>query len=255
MSARHSIIAFSIIAATVGCGERASPPAEEAAGPGVTATAPTPLLARLSDDQAEGRVLFQSVCWTCHGNSGRGDGPAVQAGATGQPPDFIADGYANLSVDELESRFEAALSGQGADPEHPHMQYVVNLLRPERFRTALSYVPVLAYPPGIPGSALAGMDLYETRCTGCHGEDGDGAGYAAAALVTVKPADFRTDTLVAAGDYQGLFQRIREGGRSVHGSSMPAWGVALSDTEIWDLVAYVATFRENGLPPLPVGSR
>jgi mono/diheme cytochrome c family protein len=99
------------------------------------------------------------------------------------------------------------------------------------------------------------MDLYESRCTGCHGVEGDGAGYASGALATVKPADFRTDTLVAAGDFEGLFRRIREGGRSVHGSSMPPWGMVLSDDEIWDLVAYVATFSEEGLPPLPAELR
>lgn len=133
------------------------------------------------------------------------------------------------------------------------MRSVVELLKPDRFQTAFSYIPVLAYPSGIPGSALTGMDLYETRCVACHDERGDGQGFAADALKVMKPADFRSDTLVAAGDWDGLFERIRQGGRTVHGSSMPPWGAALSDTQIWDLVAYVATLETGALPPTPGG--
>jgi cbb3-type cytochrome c oxidase subunit III len=254
MGTRHLTAACALLA-VLACDERPAPATDQGAEAGEATAQGAPLLARLSADQLEGRMIFRSMCWTCHGADGRGDGPAVQAAATGQPPDFITGGYASLTVPELEARFKAALEGEGADPAHPHMQYVASLLRPERFRAALSYVPVLAYPPGIPGSALAGMDLYETRCTGCHGEHGDGAGYASGALVTMKPADFRSDTLVAAGDFEGMFLRIRDGGQSVHGSSMPAWGVALSDADIWNLVAYVATFQAEVLPPLPAGAR
>lgn len=251
MSARHRFAAFAVLAALGACGEQAPPPADDAGGPAAAAAAPIALLSALSAEQTEGRVIYQSVCWTCHGTGGRGDGPAVQSDTVGQPQDFIAGGYAELSVDELETRFKASLTGDGVDPAHPHMQSVIALLKPDRFRTALSYVPVLGYPADIPGSAITGMDLYETRCAACHGPNGDGNGYAAEALVVVKPADFRADSLVAAGNWEGLFHRVQEGGRTVHGSSMPPWGVALSDAEMWDLVAYVATFREGALPPLP----
>lgn len=249
MSVRSRFAAFAALAALGACGEQAPPPVEETAAPAVTA--PAALLASLSTEQAEGRVIYQTMCWTCHGTGGRGDGPALQSDTVGQPQNFVAGGYADLSVDELVTRFEASLTGDGVDPAHPHMRSVIALLKPDRFRTALSYVPVLAYPSGIPGSAITGMDLYETRCAACHGREGDGQGYAAEALVVVKPADFRADSLVATGNWEGLFHRIQEGGRTVHGSSMPPWGVALSDAEMWDLVAYVATFREGALPPLP----
>jgi mono/diheme cytochrome c family protein len=254
MTVRPRIAALVTVAAALACGEQAPRPPEEAVGPAAVAPVPV-LLTALSDEQAEGRVIYQSVCWTCHGAGGRGDGPVAQTDTVGVPQDFIAGDYAERSVDDLVDRFEASLTGTGVDPDHPHMQSVLALLKPDRFRTALSYIPVLAYPPGIPGSAVTGMDLYQTRCVACHGEKGDGQGFAADALKVMKPADFRSDTLVAAGDYEGLFNRIREGGRTVHGSSMPPWGQALSDTELWDLVAYVATFQEGALPPLPGGRR
>ena len=64
----------------------------------------------------------------------------------------------------------------------------------------------------------------------------------AADVLLVAPAQFPSDTLIAARDWEGLFRRIREGGE-VHGSSMPPWGIMLSEDEMWDLVAYIASFQ------------
>ncbi|MEJ2541456.1 MAG: c-type cytochrome [Gemmatimonadota bacterium] len=253
MTIHQRIAVLGTIVMGLACSEQAPAPPPEAVDD-ATDTPPPALLTALSDEQAEGRAIYQSVCWTCHGTGGRGDGPVALTDTVGVPQDFIAGDYAELSVDDLMDRFEASLTGDAVDPDHPHMRSVVALLKPDRFRTALSYIPVLAYPPGIPGSALTGMDLYQTRCAACHGEQGDGQGFAADALKVMRPADFRVDTLVAAGDYEGLVNRIREGGSTVHGSSMPPWGVALSDTQIWDLAAYVATFEAGSVPPLPGGS-
>jgi hypothetical protein len=60
-------------------------------------------------------------------------------------------------------------------------------------------------------------------------------------------ADFTTDTLIAARDWEAVFRRIREGGRAVHGSSMPPWGIFLSVAETWDLVAFLGTFQPGAL--------
>ena len=42
-----------------------------------------PLAARAAGDPAKGKVLFETNCATCHGVSGKGDGPV---GAALQPP-------------------------------------------------------------------------------------------------------------------------------------------------------------------------
>jgi mono/diheme cytochrome c family protein len=127
------------------------------------------------------------------------------------------------------------------------MQYVSSLLRPERFTEALSFIPALSYPPEILGSALAGERLYDYRCSGCHGVSGRGDGTASGSLIQMPPADFTTDTLIAARNWEAVFRRIREGGRAVHGSSMPPWGIVLSEEETWDVVAFLATFQPGVL--------
>ena len=198
----------------------------------------------LTPMQEEGREIYETMCWTCHGPAGRGDGPAVDAQSLSvAPPTFHTQDYARSSTSSLERRFRTGM--EEADPNHPHMQFVASLLKPERFAAALSYIPALAWPTEIPGSAIHGKDIYDFRCAGCHGPTGRGDGDASEALVTVKPADFTADSLIAARDWDAVYQRIREGGQSVHGSSMPPWGIVLTEGEIWDLVAYLATFQEG----------
>ena len=225
-----------------------SAPADAPSGSGsaqVAASEHSPI--QLSESQTQGRVIFETMCWTCHGSAGRGDGPAVQAGSIGAPPTFHSQEYSDVSYETLERRFRGGVDG--TDENHPHMQYVASLLEPERFAEALSFIPALTYPPELPGSTLAGEAIYEFRCVGCHGVSGRGDGAAAASLANLTPADFTTDTLLASGDWEATYDRIREGGQSMHGSSMPPWGIALSEEDIWDLVAYLATFQPGLLDP------
>lgn len=232
------------------CGE--APPPEEPSDQPVTqtaaATTATPHI-QLPAMLQEGQTVYQTVCWTCHGTAGRGDGPATAAGAVDPPPSFHLEEYASASGQELEERFQTALDT--VDPAHPHMQYVASFIRPDRFGSALAYVPALAYPPELPGSALAGQELYAFRCAGCHGETGQGDGPGAEALSVAPPADFTQDTLLMAQDWDAVFARVRDGGQVVHGSSMPPWGIVLTDGEIWDLVAYLGTFQEGLLSTPP----
>lgn len=193
--------------------------------------------------QRRGQQIFDMVCWTCHGSTGRGDGPAVMAGSIEAPPNLLDSRYAEMTPDRIVRLFGTTLERE--DAEHPHMKYVSSLFDPEKFRDALRYVPALAYPQELPGSAIAGREIYARRCQGCHGAGGHGDGPWASQLEVRAPADFTQDTLLASHDYQAAFARIREGGRAVHGSSMPPWGVVLSEQEIWDVLTYITLFQED----------
>lgn len=239
-----ALVALAALAAS--CAEPAPPPAETPSSAEPTAAAVEPHRAvALTPQQEAGKVTFESVCWTCHGAGGHGNGPARAEGQN--PPTFHTRDYALASPTTLLQRFQGAL--QGADPAHPHMQYVVKLVEEASFADALAYIPALAYPAEVPGSALHGEQLYQFRCAGCHGVSGRGDGPGAAHLVDVKPADFATDTLLAARNWDAAFAKVREGGQRVHGSTMPAWGTILSETDMWDLVAYLATLQPGLVAP------
>lgn len=231
----------------VGCsGETSGRVAEDPETPSVGGDGQAAPTLSLDDAQQSGRQVFETVCWTCHGSAGRGDGPVVIAGGTTPPPNFLIGEYPDMNAGDFEARFRLALAGR--EDTHPHMRYVTSILTPEKFADALSFLPALIFPSMIPGSAIAGGVMYETRCQGCHGEEGRGDGAAAASLGSARPADFTQDTLISSRDWEGLFTRIREGGQGTH-TSMPPWGIVFTDAEMWDLVAFIASLQPGVFPP------
>lgn len=234
--------ALTVLLLLAACGGEEETPSD-ASEMAAAAGSQEPAGLQLSPAQERGRQLFEMVCWTCHGTSGRGDGPAVRAGSVPAPPNLLISHYAEMTPDEIVRLFAAVIGQQ--DEEHPHMQYMTSLIEPDKFTEALRYVPALAYPTDLPGSALSGQRIYEMRCQGCHGVEGRGDGPWATELRYQPPADFTHDTLLASENYEAAFARIRDGGRTVHGSSMPPWGVVLSEEEIWDVLAYISTFQRS----------
>lgn len=114
---------------------------------------------------------------------------------------------------------------------------------------------ILAGPAGAVaqvGDAAAGKVVYEKRCAGCHGVEGDGKGPAAERL-DPRPRDFTSgiykirSTVNQVPSDQDLFRVISEG---MPGTSMPAWNV-LPEKDRWNLVAYLKTFAPDRFKEAP----
>jgi cytochrome c oxidase cbb3-type subunit III len=83
---------------------------------------------------------------------------------------------------------------------------------------------------------------YKIYCARCHGFNGAGDGPDAATL-TPAPRDFANCAEMSKLSDATVFKAIKDGGAAVGlASTMPAWGVALSDDQIKELAAYVRTF-------------
>lgn len=93
------------------------------------------------------------------------------------------------------------------------------------------------------GDPVSGREIYVNTCLRCHGIDGKGK---TDVRLVPPPADLTS--AVVQGRLDGaLFRRIH-GGKPNTG--MGAWQHALSDEEIWDVVAYIRTLgTEAGTPP------
>ncbi len=89
------------------------------------------------------------------------------------------------------------------------------------------------------GAAYRGQRIFNENCTKCHGEQGRGDGPLASQAPVPIP-DFSDAAYVETRSPQEIFAFIRDG--SIE-NLMPPWGDSLSDTDIWDAVAYVWSFH------------
>ena len=125
---------------------------------------------------------------------------------------------------------------------------------------ASSAPPVRAQGPdlGTDAQRESGKTLYNKYCSQCHGDNGNGDGYATPHL-SPRPRDFttgkfkvRTTPNGALPTHQDLINIIRRG---MPYTSMPAWPL-FSDSEVSDLAYYIKTFSADfanaDLVPKPV---
>ena len=83
--------------------------------------------------------------------------------------------------------------------------------------------------------ALEGQFIYENSCTSCHGNPGK-ADYS---IMSPTPGDIISRRFQRQKDGE-LFYKIKKGK-----GAMPAFEDALSQEEIWNLVAYIRSFNES----------
>ena len=193
---------------------------------------------------ARGGEVYRSFCWTCHGRYGRGDGPAAEYLAA-RPPDFtnpaVLRGRSNQQI------VTALIKRKGRpDSAHMPMATVIESLKEDALRDAIAYIRTLAVP-GKHASLLAGKDIYNTFCQGCHGLRGDGQGPAAKNLVGVKPRDFTSKDFVIEGREEEIYEIIFRGAaKAFHGSPyMPKWSTTLSRQHVQDIIEYLKTFKKS----------
>ena len=91
--------------------------------------------------------------------------------------------------------------------------------------------------PDPQGDTVAGRALFMQRCATCHGDKADGQSKLAQ-LLNPKPANL----LVSQLDSAARNRIVRNGGAAVGRSPvMPNWGAELSEAELRNVIAYVAS--------------
>jgi mono/diheme cytochrome c family protein len=231
---------------------------------------------------ARGRRVYEQACWPCHGQEGRGDGPAAAAlVAPHKNPltDFFGMFGVSVKGEDLPSR-PANFHNQVAERlNSPFSLFeTIKLGRPHTAMPAFG--PKAAYGANrgfptltdtqiwdvmfyektwstTPALVALGRGIYQTRvldigggrratCAGCHGPDGTGRGGALSAEMAGRIWGW------AQGEGPGIFSDVNlmlqrkpsELYQSIWNGRqhMPAYQGKLTEDEVWALVDYIWTF-------------
>jgi cytochrome c oxidase cbb3-type subunit 2 len=170
-----------------------------------------------------GIELWDQNCAGCHGPDGRGDGPAA-SWLEPAPPDLTSREY-------TDGRLADILWNGIAGTAMPAFrdQPLGNLAALTEVVQGFAAVPASAAPTA--AELELGQSVYDVNCYECHGETGQGDGFAADEF-PVAPTDF-------TGERLSLAENIRVLGAGIEGTSMAPWTDRLSSDEIVAVAHYV----------------
>ena len=176
----------------------------------------------LTDQEAQGKQLFDASCVTCH---------RVDALGTANGPSLKGVGAA--AVDFYLSTGRMPLANPDDQPLRKTPAFT-----PDEIAAIVAYLgPVAAGGPEIPtvnpgGSLASGQQLYLNNCTGCHGAGGEGDSVGGGQIAP------------SLGQATGV--QIAEAARIGPGV-MPKFGErSLDQTDVDALVAYLLWIRDHG---------
>jgi cbb3-type cytochrome oxidase subunit 1/mono/diheme cytochrome c family protein len=173
-----------------------------------------------------GQQLWLDYCAGCHGEQGRGNGPAA-AWLSPAPPslaerDFTRTRLADVLWNGVLGTAMPAWRDH-APADLAALAEVVRGFRPQAEDTQPS-----------PAQLALGERVYAANCAECHGEDGAGDGFAAGEL-PIAPTDFR-------GERPSLAEALRVLQSGVEGTSMAPWTSRLDGEEMQAVAHYLRSF-------------
>jgi mono/diheme cytochrome c family protein len=184
-------------------------------------------------DADAGKAVFAANCAGCHGTDGSGRSPG---GRALRPVAFDLTGF-RLPPGTVLRALANGVPGTSMPAWHD--------LPPSEFDSVLHYVLSLPKTPNLalqnqwaptPALMLAGKRVFDTHCTRCHGEAGDGNGPDAARNAR-PPANFHQIEV----SFQGAAYVIRNG---VPGSGMPAWPL-MTPAETQAVTVYMRSLYQD----------
>ena len=218
-----------------------------------------------STAQPRGKAVYDAHCVECHGESGRGDGPAA-AFLRPRPRDFTSGKFKIRSTEtgsvptdeDLIRSVRQGLYGTAmpawdrilSDADIQRRGQYVKSLSPQLRRSGAGRSrSATPNTPSSPDSVARGQNVYaKLQCGKCHGSDGRGTG----AVTTTFEDDWRQPlraadltepwTFHGGATSRDVFLRFRTG---MAGTPMPSFADAAGEGEMWDLANYVVSLARK----------
>ncbi len=207
-----------------------------------------------------GKSIYDARCAPCHGENGKGDGPA-SALLNPRPRNFTSGMYKFRSTesgsipsdDDLMNTVKNGLHGTAMPDWAPFisgdsLKAVVAYMKgfSVRFEKEKPHlVKVGSGSSSSTASIASGKKLYaKLQCADCHGTDGAGAGAIAKDFTDEWNFETNAVNLTEPWTFRGgatakdIFLRFRTG---VDGTPMPSYVGAASEKEMWDLANYIVS--------------
>jgi mono/diheme cytochrome c family protein len=209
-----------------------------------------PYIRPITPSYERGKLVYLQNCAHCHGLSGQGDGWDGQY-LDVAPANFTDPNMRGMSEGDYYARVSFGIQNSAMPtwgeflPENQRwdaIKFIQNSFQEGTPNLGSLYSDKIANNiltlssdnwtgEGHVISADNGQTLYQTYCGVCHGDQGQGDGAGITSLPSGGPAAFPTDLSDAY-----IFWRVWEG---VPESIMPPFNWLISESDIWDITAYV----------------
>lgn len=260
MNSRLHLLMILLITLHMSCKEKEAPKAP-------TSTPAKPTITKLtSSQQVEAKKVYEAWCSGCHGDKGRGDGPAA-AVLEVKPRNFLREKFKIRSTESGKPPtrtdiFETVTRGLPGTAM-PSFKFL-----PEKERwLAVDYVRKLANldtapepekielgnEPKVRGEAIQrGKEVYaKMGCAQCHGPEGRGDGPSAQSLKdssgrSIPARDYTRGEYLGGDTPYAINMRFQSG---IDGTPMPSYKGVFTTEQSWDLAHYILSLRRRKPAP------
>jgi mono/diheme cytochrome c family protein len=218
----------------------------------------------LTGNAMAGKALYRRYCITCHGVHGDGAGENAPH-LDPKPRDFTRATFKCRSTPSgslpTDSDLYNTISRGIYNTNMPSWEPLTRQQRADLVAYVKTFstrfheeppvppVPIPPEPSTSADSVKRGADLFQSlNCWSCHGKEGRGNGPSALTLTDSKgypilPFDFSKGPHFKCGETaRDLFKDLSTG---LDGTPMPSFADALKPEQIWDVVHYIQTLRED----------